>query len=192
MSHMTPHAITVGPGRWLDITNPDPKMISVDDIALALSRRARFAGFTRAYFTVAQHSWNVAMHLRAFGADPVVQWQGLMHDAHEAYMGDIPTPQKNLYHGFKELEELLQGAIFARFDLPHPLDSKVKAIDELMLHSEAEYLLPKPTPAWVKPGLGVSAFCDLSPWPQVKACHKFLDLFYSLAKEVHREDPRRA
>ena len=178
------HAITVGPGRALDITNPDPAMISVDDIALALSRKCRFGGFTRQWFSVAQHSWNVAMHLRAYGATPTVQLQGLMHDAHEAYMGDVATPHKDLYHGFRQLEELLQGAVFLRLGLPHPLDSKVKAVDELMLHSEAEALLPLPTPDWVKPGLGVSAFCDLNGWPHVKAQHKFLDLFYSLAKEI--------
>lgn len=178
------HAITVGAGRTLDITRPDTLHISIDDIALSLSRKCRFGGFTREWFSVAQHSWNVAMHLRAFGATPVVQFQGLMHDAQEAYMGDIPTPHKDLYHGFRELEEHLQSVIFDRFSLPWPLDSKVRAIDELMLHAEAERLLPPPVPDWVKPGLGVSAMCDLSGWTHVKAQHKFLDLFYSLGKEV--------
>lgn len=189
---MKPHAITVGPGRSLDITCPDTLAIQIDDIALSLSRKCRFGGFTREWFSVAQHSWNVAMHLRAFGATPVVQLQGLMHDAQEAYLGDVATPHKDLFHGFRELEEHLQSVVFDRFSIPWPLDSKVRAVDELMLHSEAEALLPRPTPDWVKPGLGVSAMCDLSGWTHVKAHHKFLDLFYSLTKEMHREDPQRA
>ena len=181
---MKSHAITVGPGRSLDITAPDTLMIQIDDIALSLSRKCRFGGFTREWFSVAQHSWNVAMHLRAFGATPVVQLQGLMHDAQEAYLGDVATPHKDLFHGFRELEEHLQSVVFDRFSIPWPLDSKVRAVDELMLHSEAEALLPRPTPDWVKPGLGVSAVCDLSGWTHVKAQHKFLDLFYSLTKEI--------
>ena len=64
---MKSHAITVGPGRVLDITAPDTLMVKIDDIALSLSRKCRFGGFSREWFSVAQHSWNVAMHLRAFG-----------------------------------------------------------------------------------------------------------------------------
>lgn len=180
---MTPHAISTMNGRWVDISALDPKSVSIDDVALGLSRRARFGGFTRTFYSVAQHSWNVAMHLRAYAASPIVQLQGLLHDCQEAYMGDVPTPHKPLYHGFAELEEHVQATMFGALGVEWPVDSKVKSVDYLMLHAEASTLLTSPLPAWVK-AARVSGMADLSPWTEVQARHKFLDFWYSLRKET--------
>jgi len=180
---MTPHAISTGPGRWVDVTAVDLAHVSIDDIALSLSRRARFGGFTRTFYSVAQHSWNVAVHLRMFGATPTVQLQGLLHDAQEAYLGDIATPHKPLFQGFAELEERVQSDVFSALGAPWPVDSKVHAVDHFMLHLEAGELLPRPVPAWVRCEGLTSSAVDLTPWTEVKARHKFLDLWHALRRD---------
>lgn len=68
--------------------------VCITDIVHALSLICRFGGHTSEHYSVAQHSLLVARILAALGASPEVQLAGLMHDAHEAYIGDIPTPIK--------------------------------------------------------------------------------------------------
>jgi len=88
--------ITTFSGRTLDYLNPRPEAIHIDDIALHLSRMPRFSGATKRFYSVAQHSCGVERIIRAlYGLDSCrLRYEALLHDAHEAYMGDVPTPLK--------------------------------------------------------------------------------------------------
>lgn len=81
-------------GRNVSLAAPDPATIEIRDIACSLARINRFSGATRLPVNVACHSLNVTRALGVAGADAGVQLLGLLHDAHEAYIGDITTPMK--------------------------------------------------------------------------------------------------
>lgn len=187
--HMTPTSIQIAGGRYVDIAAPRPSDITIDDIALSLSRECRFGNFTRSFYSVAQHSVNVSAQLQAMGAGREVQLIGLLHDAHEAYIGDIPTPHKQVYgNRFAHVETGLVLAVCTRFAIPAPSQwpTVIHEADERLLHAEAKHLMPECD--WYDGAkAGVSSFCDLSPWIEGKARHKFLDRFYALQPEQPKE-----
>lgn len=82
-------------GIPFDLLDPKPDMVRVEDIAHALSRIARFNGHTHSEpYSVAHHSMLVADLLASWGAPPAIVREGLLHDAAEAYYGDIVSPLK--------------------------------------------------------------------------------------------------
>lgn len=184
-----PNQIQVGSGRYIDITAPRPSDITIDDIVLSLSRECRFGNFTRSFYSVAQHSVNVSTQIRATGGDREAQLIGLLHDAHEAYIGDVPSPHKRVYGDmFAEVEQTLTNAVCLRFGLPipHQWPAVVHEADERLLFAEALRFMPDPE--WVDASkAGVSSACDFEHWDERKARHKFLDLFYRLQPEVPKE-----
>lgn len=130
------------------------------DIAHALSLQCRFNGHSRAFYSVAQHSVLVASL-----APPELRLEALLHDAAEAYLGDVVTPLKefleHLAPGVRSLEEAILGAVHRRFGLTCDwptgyarVDSTVKQADRLALaierrdlfFDELEWDAPLPVP----------------------------------------------
>jgi len=144
----SPRAIQAAPsGEYVDIFAPDLNTLHIMDIAHALSMKCRFNGFTRHLYSVGQHCINVANVLRVQGHTPRVQLQGLMHDASEAYMQDIASPQKVEFPEFRRVEEfVLLPALAKRFGFLHPFNPAVHTADGILLHVEARGLMP--TPEW--------------------------------------------
>lgn len=134
-------------GKRMWFLNPEAKMVDIDDIAHSLSNQCRFSGHTSRFYSVAEHSMNVAMEL--FDQSPVIRMQGLLHDASEAYLLDIPSPVKIYLTNYKELEEKIMQAIFDKYNLVLPLDYMVKEADSVMLKREAEELLPSRGKDWI-------------------------------------------
>ncbi len=132
-------------GCAVDSFDPDPKQIHPDDIFHALAQINRFGGHTKIPYTVAEHSLLVLGILKAQGHDETVQLQGLMHDAAEAYLGDIPTPIKTAWPGFSAAEERLLHAIFDQLKIPWWTNGQretVHTADQTALHAEARILMP--------------------------------------------------
>lgn len=80
-------------GGAFPLLTPGPEHVHLRDISEALAKLCRFTGHTRWPYSVAQHSLYVADLVRAYGridAEPYA----LLHDAHEAYVGDVATPTK--------------------------------------------------------------------------------------------------
>ncbi len=105
-------------GRLVDLSRPDPDDICIDDIAWHLSRIGRFGGATNSenVYTVAQHSVLVLNRVKQSMQVPgnSLLMTALLHDAHEAYMGDIVWPMSNLLDLCAPIERLksrLQRAI---------------------------------------------------------------------------------
>lgn len=127
----------------VSFTNPDPRSIYISDIATALSRTCRFASQTPRFYSVAEHSIYVA----AWVGWPAAIY-GLLHDAHEAYTGDIPQPLKRLLGPeILKIEERIQGAIYERYLIPPP-DQRdlevVAAADSRMLITELDQVMGDP------------------------------------------------
>lgn len=124
-------------GRQIDLLNPDPDQFVLEDIMRALLNVPRFGGHTKQFYSVAMHSFNVAMLL-----PDKLKFQGLMHDATEAFIGDMPTPYKKLLPQYKEAEARLWQAIAERFGINPVLDPLVKQADGVALIHERDYLKP--------------------------------------------------
>lgn len=140
--------IQVHSGTAFDLLNPTADQIHLDDIAIALARAPRFGGHTRDLYTVAQHSLVVADLLISTGAQPDVILQGLLHDATEAYVVDVPRPLKAMLSEYKAIENRVWAAVADKFCLPVDLDPAVKWADEEALLHEANHLLPGGAQGW--------------------------------------------
>lgn len=123
-------------GKLIDIMNPTADMIELEDIASALSHVCRFGGQINQFYSVAQHSVLVS-HL----CDPKYAMYGLLHDASEAYIGDVIKPLKNLLGDvYEDIETKFTYAIFDKFDLdPHAIKN-VELADKEALQLEHDYL----------------------------------------------------
>lgn len=131
-------------GNTLWYRHPEDTRYTLRDIAHALSLLCRFNGHVREFYSVAQHSVLVAsLCAQRFPAHMDARWTlaALMHDAAEAYVGDLPTPLKETLPEFRALEKQVEDALFTAFDLPHPstlpeLHQDIKWADSLALSLE--------------------------------------------------------
>lgn len=104
----------------------------IEDIAFALANINRYGGHAGLY-SVAQHCVLVSMQLQ-----PDLKLSGLLHDAPEAYLGDIPSPLKALLPDYKVLEQQYHEVIDIHFDV-WTQHKKVKEADLRMLITEAQH-----------------------------------------------------
>jgi len=93
--------------------NPVPQEVSVVDIAASTAKICRYGGHALIHYSVAQHSLLVALILAEWGYGPHEQIAGLMHDAAEAYVGDMISQLKSLpsMEGYRDLEKRNLGVI---------------------------------------------------------------------------------
>ena len=110
-------------GRRLDLLDPSPLDIEIEDIAHGLARVARWNGQTRGphIFSVAQHSVLVERIVAAIDPGLPARWRliALLHDAPEYVIGDMISPFKAVIgESYKTVEARLQSAIHLRFSLP--------------------------------------------------------------------------
>lgn len=152
----------------------DPRAPEVDmaDIAHSLSLICRFAGHCNQFFSVAQHSVFVS-HL----VDPEHAMWGLMHDAAEAYIGDIRRPLKGLVPNVKDIEGRILVAIAMALGLPVQIPPAVKVADNVALATEAALLMAN-TDGWDMPEGPVNV--PLVPVGPREARESFLTRFAEL------------
>ena len=127
----TPDCIRTVSGKYVNVFNPKPEMFCIEDIAHALSMQPRFGGHLPVFYSVAQHSILVSI-----SCPKDDQLSGLMHDASEAYLMDIPRPIKGRLSNYKEIEHGLMVMLSDIFKFEYPLPESVKRADELMLNRE--------------------------------------------------------
>lgn len=133
----TTDCIRTHSGLYMNVFQPTPEMINIDDIAHSLAQMPRFGGHLPIFYSVAQHSICAALH--ASGKNKLV---ALLHDASEAYMMDMPRPIKQRMGDYKIFEENLMKVIAHKFGFEWPMPEEVKDIDRVLLHNEwNEYML---------------------------------------------------
>jgi uncharacterized protein len=120
-------------GQTINLRNPSTESIDITDIASALSKLCRFGGNTTEFYSVAQHSVLVALI-----APENCKLEALMHDATEAYLGDVISPLKQLLREYKILEASFQKVIDNKFNLVSSSSIKeaIKGCDKQMLELE--------------------------------------------------------
>jgi len=178
---MTPFIETFT-GTKFQPLEPHVGTIYIEDIAHALSQQCRFSGHTRRFYSVAEHSCRVSALLSSWGEDEDIQLWGLLHDASEAYLVDLPTPLKthpDIGEGYRRAERTLMRAICERFELPQREPSRVAIADAVMLATEVRDLMPNVKAHWealvVRPDE-----VGISPWLPRVAEEVFLKRFFSL------------
>jgi hypothetical protein len=120
-------------GRIFYPLDPRESEVVIEDIAHALSNKCRFSGHSLRYFSVAEHSVIVSL----LCPQDIALW-GLLHDASEAYLIDLPTPLKYLpeFAWYRKLEEKVTNVIMNRFSLPQKEPKLVKTADKTCLVTE--------------------------------------------------------
>lgn len=128
-------------GAWFDLLDPASSDFTIDDIAHGLAHTCRYAGQADGFYSVAEHSIFVSEVASGH------EYAALLHDAAEAFIGDVTRPLKQLLPEYKRLEKSIEEAIFARFgvDRVHP---DVKKADLEVLAAEQAQLMPEGTDAW--------------------------------------------
>lgn len=172
-------------GRFWPL-DPRPKEIDIRDVAGALAKICRFGGHTRAFFPVASHSLLVSHY-----CEPEDALWGLLHDAAEAYLGDMIRPIKR-YPGmsyFETAEERVMWAVCHRFGLSFSMPESVRYADELLLATEGEHLMGADTRKWrghdraLPEPLSNDALGSPASWKPETAERLFLERFAELYKE---------
>ncbi len=132
-------------GRRFDPTAPDPEDICPEDIAHALSLLCRANGHLRLFYSVAQHCLACRREAAARGWGPRLQLLCLLHDASEAYIGDLTRPLKRHLPYFAEVEERMQQTIYEALGVAPPEGAErslVAEVDDDMLLWEFRLLHP--------------------------------------------------
>lgn len=123
-------------GKLIDLLEPAEEAIDIEDIANALSLICRFGGHTSRFYSVAQHSLLVA----ALAPDSLKK-EALLHDAAEAYLGDVIKPLKLLIgEAYTTIEDIFENVIFQKFGVDQNKLNAIKEFDLQALEFEHEAL----------------------------------------------------
>ena len=161
-------------GRRFYVLDPRPQDVDIVDIAHALSLQCRFSGHIRQFYSVAEHC------VRVSDACPEHGLWALLHDASEAFIGDMSAPLKHTSEmsRYRTTEKRIMHVIAERFGLTMPEPPEVKIADRRMLLTEARDL-----------GICVDGWYTeqvpfekvIRPWPPTMAEATFLQRFHALA-----------
>ena len=181
---MSMPAISTRSGRRLYLHNPHPSQVLIDDIAHGLAHQCRFNGQTNQFYSVAQHSVMVASIL-----PPELKLAGLLHDAAEAYLGDIVQPLKELLPNFAEIESRFANVIGERFKVDLTHNDLVKKADLIALATERRDLMPMEIVEWDSL-IGVNPLIkSITPLNPEKAKAEFIEYYLKL---TYKQDLRRS
>lgn len=179
------HAAPPRRGDWMQTAtgkqfwplDPRPEEVDIVDIAHGLAHICRYGGHCARFYSVAEHSVYVSQAL-----PPALRLYGLLHDASEAYLGDVIRPLKRFIPGYHDLEEAVMVAVCQQIGIHYPMPPQVKEIDDCILHDEMQQIM-EPSPAdWRLVGepLGIEIQC----WRPERAAEKFLEQFAAVGGEL--------
>lgn len=160
----------------------DDPQFDIKDIAHALAHQCRYTGHSKQFYSVAEHSILVSRIVEDLGlGDP---FEGLMHDAAEAYLSDIAAPWKALLPDYKKLEARIETPLRLWAGVPEKLSEGVKRAGWLALFIEARALIPSGARDWIAPeGIKEQALdlhyeirCYSPHFAKTQFWHRYVDL----------------
>lgn len=141
--------IKVASGKYFDISNPDPDLIDLYSIASALGRICRFGGHCPAFYSVAEHCVHCVALAEKDGVAKHALRAILLHDATEAYIGDMVRPLKIMLPEYSAIEKRVENAIGERYGIDFKLyEAIIQKYDRLMLKAEKVKFWPLDTEVW--------------------------------------------
>ena len=123
---------------------PSSSDFTIGDVAHGLANVCRYSGQCVRFYSVAEHSILVSETATGF------EYEALLHDAAEAFIGDIPRPLKQMLPEYKRIEAEVERVILDRFGVSSPLSAQVKRADLRVLAAEQKQIMPAGTDAWVR------------------------------------------
>lgn len=168
--------IMLASGKRFDLLDPAGSDFDIEDIAHGLAHVCRYAGQCREFYSVAEHSILVSDVVEDFA------FEALMHDAAEAFIGDITRPLKQLLPDYKALESEVELAIAERFNLRPEARNAIKSADLRVLAAEQQQVMAPGCADWAEEaGISPAPVVVRSLLPgQAKAA--FLERFHLLAQ----------
>lgn len=148
--------------------------IKIKDIAHSLSMQCRFNGHTKVFYSVAQHCVNIVKLMREDGCSPEQIFAGLLHDASEAYITDVPKPIKPYLNNYREIENTLQSMIYQKYGLNTVDHDLIKKYDDICLNIEGSTIMPN-VKYWAKEDS--HRVIDLAEYKPSEVKVAFLQLF---------------
>lgn len=131
-------------GAWFDILDPGSSAFTIEDIAHGLANTCRYAGQCRDFYSVAEHSLHVS------NVCEEGKLEALLHDAAEAFIGDITRPLKQLLPEYKRIEKTVERAVIDRFGLMTPAPAAIKDADLRVLAAEQAQIMAPSTSEWAR------------------------------------------
>lgn len=128
---------TIG-GKEFKFFSPETHEFDIEEIAHSLSNLCRFTGHVKEFYSVAQHSV-----LTSYFVPDNMRMCALLHDAGEAFLGDVSSPLKANLEDYKKIEEAVEKAIAKHFGIQYPHPAEVKHADYRLLVTEKRDLLPR-------------------------------------------------
>ncbi len=131
-------------GKKANIFDFKEEDIDIVDIAHSLSLQCRFNGHVNWFYSVAQHSLMACYIIEVLMAEPEPALQALLHDAGEAYIGDLPKPIKanGRFKVFSEIEDILMEVISKKFGINSKMSPKLEEVDIFCCLYEGKQLMP--------------------------------------------------
>ncbi len=168
-------SIQISNGSYFNFELLNENIFGIEDIAHALSQICRFTGHTREFYSVAQHSVLVSKIV-----PEKYQLVGLLHDAAEAFLGDVSAPLKTLLPDYREVERRVESAVLWQYGIMQ-IPECVKKADLTLLLTEQRDLMPRTELKW--DGHGTTQLLEekIVPLPPEEARRLFLRRFYHLA-----------
>ena len=166
--------------------DPRPSDFRIEDIAHALSNLCRYAGHCKSFYSVAQHSVIVSEEVgKTFD-----RWtmEGLLHDASEAYLVDVPRPVKHdpALAGYRQIEKVMESVIAEAFNLTYPWPDIVKLYDDAVLMTERRDLMATPPIPWTTEH-HEPLKRKIIPWSPKKAEQEFLKRYDDLRSKLNQK-----
>lgn len=170
--------IQTNSGVRFDLLVPSASMVHIGDIAHALSNLCRFNGHVREFYSVAQHSVHVSELV-----PKQIALAGLLHDASEAYLGDVTTPLKAMLPDYRMIEKNVMRAISRHFALVELMPAAVHYADKVALLTERRDLLTPCEHGWGYPeGIDPDPR-TIHPMCPEEAKEAFMDRYYALTED---------
>ena len=171
-------AVSTKSGRRVSLLNPSPSQIVIGDIAHGLAHQCRFNGHTNKFYSVAQHSVLVASILPR-----ELRLAGLLHDASEAYLGDVVQPLKDLLPEYQSIEANFCKVLGERFGVNLQHNDAIRHADLVVLATERRDLMPMDTADWSSIAGITPMSRTIKPMTPDVANAKFLEMFFALTNQ---------